>query len=226
MSISPTVRVFLITSAIVLIAAGALFYFFDFRNKGAAVSNTSSATTTTTLPDGSTITLPPGATVSEQDVTPPNYKTPIAFSSDVDASAQTSLNVQFAAAVATLDKTPNNFNAWMSIGVLRKIGGDYSGAAEDWEYVAAALPNNYIAFYDLGDLYVNTLKEYPKAETDFKQAIALKPDYIDAYRSLYTLYHYVYKNDASASAILDEGLKNNPGNSDLLALQAQLQAGN
>ena len=224
MRINSTARIFLITSAIVLVAAAAIFYFFDFKNRGGNASGASS-TTTAQLPDGSLVTLPPGAVVHEEDITAPDYKKPIAFSSDVDAGTQAALNTQFAAAVATLEKTPTDFNAWMNIGVLRKIAGDSAGAAADWEYVAAAFPSNYIAFYDLGDLYMNTLKEYSKAEADFKQVITLKPDYIDAYRSLYTLYRYIYKNDASTSAILAEGLKNNPGNSDLLALQAQLQAG-
>ena len=51
--------------------------------------------------------------------------------------------------------------------------------------------------------------------------ISLKPDYIDAYTSLATIYHYRQNDPASAAAVLALGLKNNPGNPQLIAAQKQ-----
>ena len=83
---------------------------------------------------------------------------------------------------------------------------------------------NYIAYGDLGDLYMNFDVNYPKAEANYKAAIAIKPTVIDYYRDLYTLYTSFYKTGTSAAAdIVALGLKNNPNNPDLLQLQAQLK---
>jgi tetratricopeptide (TPR) repeat protein len=110
-------------------------------------------------------------------------------------------------------------------GINDKNAGNYKGAATIWETVA--LSNTYVSFMayaDLADLYMNFIKDYPQAEIDLEAVIALKPDYIDAYRNLYSLYTvYGYKAGTSAAAdILAQGLKANPGNQDLLNLQAQL----
>jgi hypothetical protein len=39
------------------------------------------------------------------------------------------------------------------------------------------------------------------------------------------MYHFTLKDDAKAAAILADGLKANPGNTYLLSLQSDLQAG-
>ena len=117
--------------------------------------------------------------------------------------------------------------ALLAQGQTKKNAGDYRGAATIWESVA--LSNtfvSFIAYANLADLYTNFIKDYPQAEVDLKNVISIKPDYIDAYRNLYMLYTvYGYKAGTSAAAdILAQGLKANPGNQDLLNMQAQLNA--
>ncbi len=85
---------------------------------------------------------------------------------------------------------------------------------------------HYVALGNLGDLYMNFIKDYLKAEQYYIRAIALKPDVISYYADMYRLYHYLYKVGTGADAkILAQGLEANPGNKDLLELQNELKTG-
>ena len=135
----------------------------------------------------------------------------------------TGRTLQGGASQATTDQE----YALLAQGQTKKNAGDYRGAATIWESVALSHTFvSFIAYANLADLYMNFIRDYPQAEVDLNQVIALKPDYIDAYRNLYSLYTvYGYKAGTSAAAdILAQGLKNNPNNQDLLNLQAQLNA--
>ena len=155
----------------------------------------------------------------------PNFNQPLVFSTSMSPEAKKASQDQFAILTATLAKDPTDLSAWLSLGALHKISGNYNAAQRIWEFVAATNPKDYVAFNNLGDLHMNFLKNYPKAEQNFRTVIALSPSYIDSYRNLYTLYRYLYKTNTSAAAdILTEGLKNNPDNPDLLQLQIELRA--
>ncbi len=155
----------------------------------------------------------------------PDPTKPLVFSTPMSPDIQKAYQDQFAAVAATLTNDPTNLSAWVSLGTFHKIAGNYREAQKIWEFVVATDPKNYIAFNNLGDLYMNFLKDYPKAEKNFRAVVTLDPSYIDTYRNLYTLYRYLYKTNTSAAAdILKEGLKNNPNNSDLLQLEAELKA--
>jgi tetratricopeptide (TPR) repeat protein len=150
---------------------------------------------------------------------------PIVIVATLDPAAAAAIKSKIEAVVSQLKQDSQQLKLWLQLGTYRKMAGDYAGAAEAWDYVAAAAPSNYIAFNNLGDLYMNFTKDYPKAETNFLAVITRKPEYIDSYRNLYTLYHYLYKtNTSAASDILKEGLKINPNDPDLLRLQAELNA--
>ena len=192
-------------------------------------TNTSPTSSSTVLGNGVSISVPAGATVtiipSGSSVTAPSLTTSIIISSPLSLDAQILLRNKENAVIAVLQKDPNNVAAWLDLAIDRKIGGDYSGAAAIWKYLTKTAPTSvaYIAYGNLGGLYADYLKDYPTAEADYKQAIALSPHTIDYYRELYTIYKYVYKTNTTAAAdILVQGIKANPGNPDLLALQAQM----
>ncbi len=228
---SPAVRNLLLTIAVLVLLGGGIYMYFHRASNNSSTPLTAS-TTTQTLPDGTVITgLPPGATVTEvseeQSTAPkaPDYTKPIIFSPSLDANLSATIRVQFEEVKSMLAKKPTDFDAWIRLGTLHKLAGDYQGAAVYWEYVSKLYPKNVVTFSNLGDLYMNFLKEYPKAELNYKTVIKLKPDYIDSYRNLYSLYRYLYKTNTSAAAdILTEGLTNNPNNAELLQLQAELKA--
>ena len=188
----------------------------------------SASTTQVSLGNGVTASLPAGATITEVNtqVPPPSLTGSINISSSLPADEQTNLRTQEQTIITELKAAPTRTDLWLQLGVDRKIASDYAGAIAAWNYVAAAGSNtvNYIAYGNLGDLYMNFDVNYPKAETKYKAAIAIKPTVIDYYRNLYTLYTSFYKTGTSAAAdIVAQGLKANPNNPDLLQLQAQLQ---
>ncbi len=170
---------------------------------------------------------PRTVTVGNKTLPTPSLTALMIISDTLSPEVQKILRNKEAEVIAQLKATPNRSDLWLDLGIYRKIAMDYKGAEEVWSYIAVAgsVETNYIAYGNLGDLYMNFLKNYPKAESSYKSAIALKPDVIDYYRNLYTLYRYAYKTDTtSASDILTQGLKANPSNPDLLQLQSQLQS--
>ena len=78
-------------------------------------------------------------------------------------------------------RQPEYATAWLQVGLLKKVIGDYVGAGDAWNYVALIRPNEEVAFRNLADLYWRYLSDYQKAEYNFKKAISIKPDDISAY---------------------------------------------
>jgi len=221
-----------IGAAIVLAAA---FFFLGPHSALAPSQNATStgtqtgSTTQVSLGNGVVANIPAGATVTEVNtqVPPPSLTGSINISSSLPADAQAALRTQEQTLITELKAAPTRTDLWLQLGMDRKIGGDYAGAIAAWNYVAAAGSNavNYIAYGNLGDLYMNFDVNYPKAEANYKAAIAINPQVIDYYRDLYTLYTSFYKTGTTAAAsIIAQGLKANPNNPDLLQLQAQQSA--
>jgi tetratricopeptide (TPR) repeat protein len=203
---------------LVVLAGGA--YFFFVRS---VVAPATSPTATSTPSTDATFTPTSGTNTAPTLVTP-DYKKPIAFSSSISPEIRTELNASLATAQALLDKNRLDLKAWLNLGTLHKIGGDYKAAEEVWKFVTDIVPKNVAAYSNLGDLYQNFLKDYPKAETNYLKTIELEPTNINAYSSLYTLYRFMIKDTPKAAAILQKGLKANPGDAYLLSLQADLKS--
>jgi tetratricopeptide (TPR) repeat protein len=200
----------LVSFAILIVLAGA-FYFLFFKPHTPAATQNPQGTASSTA-----------ATSTATAVVTPDYKKPIAFSDKITPEIRADLNKGLAVVQARIDKNKLDLEAWITLGTLYKMGDDYTGAAQAWQFVvdtfAASGP-----YYNLGDLYQNFFKDYPKAEGYYRNAIKYGPKNIQAYMSLYTLYHYQYKIGTGADkAILEEGLKNNPNDAQLLELQKEL----
>lgn len=152
----------------------------------------------------------------------PNLNRPLTFLSDLSPEVKKILADNTKRLTDILKSDSSNFNAWLDLGSYRKQSGDYEGAREAWEYATVLAPESYVPWNNLGDLYAHYLKDFSKAEQNFKKSIALKPDYIGGYRALYELYRYSYKEKANlATQILKEGLAKNPQSTDLMVLLAQ-----
>lgn len=206
-------------------------------NKATAPSPTASSTgmgtTTVDLGNGQFITLPPGATLHEEGttsaaagVTPPSLNGAMVINQSLASDVQAALRTNEQTLIAQLKAAPTRIDLWLKLGAYRKIAGDYEGAQTAWQYVINSGPSNiaYIAYGNLAELNLDLLKNYPKAEADYKTAISLNPSVIDYYRQLFLMYTGLYKNDPKAAAdIVAQGLKANPNNPDLLQMQAQLK---
>lgn len=153
---------------------------------------------------------------------PPNFNREIKFISGTTAEVKSAVLANVAELTARLKKNPSDFDALLNLGALYKIAGDYEGARLVWEYASAISPANYSSFANLGNLYHNYFKDYPKAETNYLKAIANEKTYIDGYRSLHELYRYSYAvKAAQAPKILEQGIAANPKAVDLMIVLAQ-----
>ena len=173
---NPAIRTLLITcAALALIAAGA--YAYINRAPGGQPSSTGS-TTTQTLSDGTVITVPAGATVTEENapvsqIVAPNYRKPIIYDGSVSADVRAAIEAQFDKAKKLLATNPNDFNAWLNIAILHKMAGDYRGAEAIWLYATKQWSTSPVAYSNLGDLYQNFLKDSAKAKFYSDQAAQL-----------------------------------------------------
>lgn len=219
--------------AIAILLIGGIFL-INKKSGGAGSVSTSTPTTTAStttihLGNGVSVTGAAGSieAVPTSTVQPPALSTNIIIASNttLPPDAQTVLKSDETALISQIKKDPTRVDLWLKLGVYRKMAGDYAGAIVAWNYVAAAAPSSasYVAYGNLGDLYMNFQVNYPKAEANYKAAITIKPTVIDYYKDLYILYTSFYKtNQGQANAVVAQGLKANPGNADLLQLQSQL----
>ncbi len=119
--------------------------------------------------------------------------------------------------------TGDDMNRLIQKGTDYKKAGDYANAAKTWESVSSMWPQNIISFNNLGDLYMNYLKDYPKAEKNYLQHITNRSDDPNAYRTLFELYTTTsYKPSSTAAEdILKKGIANNTQAYDLNILLAR-----
>lgn len=208
----------------VIILIGAAFYFTQPHAALAPAGDTASTTPSETASSSVSGSGNTGG-VAKVSVAQPSMG-PLQFdpSLNLDSSAQAQLSTQLQAIKTEIGKNPLELRAWINLGSVYKLGGDYKDAETAWEYVLSVTPKDVTANYNLGDLYQNYLKDYPNAEQSYLTVIERKPDDIETYVNLYTMYRYQWpKSDAKAAAILAQGLKANPGNQRLLNLQQELQ---
>lgn len=212
---------------VVVLAGAGLYYATKGGSRSLTEPNDNASTTVRILPDG-TIVAPEGYTVEElpteggASIPAPNYKAALKFDASVSAEVRAALNAQLTSIQSEIAARPHDFTSWIRLGGLRKMAGDYAGAAEIWAYSSKMWPQETVSFSNLGDLYMNFLKDYPKAEANYKQVIALNPKAVDAYANLFFLYRDLYKQGTGAdTAIVNQGLAANPGNPTLQSLKAQ-----
>lgn len=143
----------------------------------------------------------------------PDLNKPINITANLPEDAKKIAQEKIEKLSSELKQNPNLFENWLVLGIYRKIIGDFEGAKECWEYVAALNPKSSTPFNNLGDLYAYYLKDYKKAEENFLIAIKNGPDQIYIYRSLYDFYRYVIKDDVKAKKTLEQGIATNPDTS-------------
>ncbi|MSR70542.1 tetratricopeptide repeat protein [Candidatus Kaiserbacteria bacterium] len=106
--------------------------------------------------------------------TPAPVIRPVVISADLSAEARTAITAHYAEYKKTLAKDPQDFNTWLDLAVLYKIGGDYRGAEAIWLYATKVWPTSAVPFGNLGDLYQNFLKDPAKAKLYYDQAAKLQ----------------------------------------------------
>jgi tetratricopeptide (TPR) repeat protein len=87
---------------------------------------------------------------------------------------------------------------------VQKNAGNYAGAIATLNKAAALSPNDVVVNNNLGDIYMNFARDYPKAEASYKKVIAADSHYLDSYRHLFELYtttSYKPTNTAAADIV-------------------------
>lgn len=130
---------------------------------------------------------------------------------------------QFNQLTKILQANPDDFDALMSLGMVKKYIGDYQGAEELWVKAGQIEPKNSTSFGDLADLYVNFLHDYDKAKVAYDTAMTNSvkdPFYPNFVRNAFYFYRDYIKDNTQAEQVLLTGLKNKPGSLDIMVLLA------
>lgn len=169
--------------AVAVVALAAAFFIFTGARSSAPASTsdtTSASTTEESLDDliksgrvKISVATTSGATQPTKPAPSLNYS--LKISPDLSADAVVALKTQLTDMTAALKKDPQSFDAWMRMGVLAKIAGDYQRALEVWSYAAYLQPKSVQPYADMGDLYANYLNDIAKAEANYKIAIQNDP---------------------------------------------------
>lgn len=146
-------------------------------------------------------------------VTPPEIERDLVFPVGFDETAKGIIRNNVAQLVASLKENPDLLEAWSDLAVQYKIIEDYEGAAVIWEFLSTAAPQNTVSRVNLGHLYHYELKEYEKSEKNFKEAIEISKETVEAYLGLYELYRYSYQTGtAKAEMVLLDAMTAAPEN--------------
>ena len=153
----------------------------------------------------------------------PDFKSSLVCASSINTSQCAQLQSQAAAMSAQLTKTPEDWSLWLGLGIARKTAGDYQGAISAWHYLTVLYPTDATAFSNLGDLYLNYLKDYSASVSNYKIAIKNNPTNLDAYKNIFQVYTTTtYTGGVGAAAdILKQGIMSNPKAVDLQVILAR-----
>ena len=152
----------------------------------------------------------------------PDLSLPVTNYSRLDEVAFKTVSQNMAKIISELKNNPNNELGWLNLGVYRKMLGDYAGAVQILDYIVVSWPSDYAPYNNLADLYQFYIKNYPLAEKNWLKVIELKPDYLQAYENLHSLYKDLYQEkQAQSLPILLQGLKANPQSIDLMVFIAR-----
>lgn len=178
----------------------------------------STISTTTQVGDYLIEPIPTAATLP----TPPSLNRTVPETPGMDVAVRNTIILKLSETVATLKADSSSFDAWLTLGTLRQALGDYVGAAEAWVYATKLSPHIGVAYANLGNLYANYIKDYPKAEANYLKGIQNDPRAVNTYRNLFELYVYSYKTDTSAAEdLLKTGIEKLPKALDLKVLLAR-----
>ncbi len=208
-------RIYIVWGVAALVLAGAMYLIIrDFSDFSPMPSVTDTGTTT-----------PNGTETGESPNVKPNHPSldrPITFPAGTSAESRLLLGNKLKELIQVLNNSPSHYDSWIDLGIYRKEIEDYEGARQAWEYATKLNPTNSVAHGNLGNLYGYYLKDSTRAETSLRSAIQQSPSEPYYYVQTYLFYIDVVKDSAKALAVIEEGLRALPGDSQLSAILAEL----
>jgi len=173
---------------ILLIVAGAIFYFWSTREDG------SLPTPEETAEELFNITSP--ADFNEYELSRFNEK------------------LEDLKKMYEQDKEDTNF--WLGLGNLRNFVRDYRGAIAAYQKCLEINPLNIVANINIADIYEKKLEDFSQAEEYYKRAIDNQFNNPDLYNRLGRLYYLKMERPAEAEKTFLEGLQKADNYPDLL----------
>jgi|GEM_PF-460597 len=152
-------------------------------------------------------------------ISAPDFNRPITIPDYYPKDAAQIVATKIADAIIALEKDSESFENWLTLGNLRNQTEDYEGAAEIYEYLTKTKSDSSIPYTNLGNIYHYHLKNFPKAEENYKTAIEKSPENESAYVELHALYKNVYKTETTlAEDTLLSGLVQKPNSINFMLL--------
>jgi hypothetical protein len=167
------------------------------------------------IPVDTSLSLP-----KKEEVPHPSLESKVTLPANFPKDAGAIIENNIKTITTQLKVNPDSFESWMNLAQQYKIIEQYKLARDVWEYLTKVY-GSATPFVNLGNLYSLNLKDFPKAESNYKSAIQIDPREIGSYTGLHELYRYSYKTDTNlAEQALLDGLKALPNNVDLLVTLA------
>jgi tetratricopeptide (TPR) repeat protein len=158
----------------------------------------------------------------KMDAAAPSLTRPVIIPASFSPEDASTTRVSIGKLIDAIKQNPENGALWAELGLKRKGIEDYQGAKEAYEYALKFLPSSPLLADNLGVIFADYLKDYPKAEQYYRLALSWdsKTDY--RYLRLFDFYTYSLKDRSKAKAILEEGLREIPGHQGFQSLLEEM----
>ncbi|XKT74551.1 MAG: tetratricopeptide repeat protein [Patescibacteria group bacterium UBA2163] len=205
----------IIGSLIIIVGVGGFFVYSQFF-ADEEVKKTEEHNTNVVLDVEENSTSTPGYSIEvlskDEDILP-SLSRSVQFSANIPEDVREIIKTKVVTAQENLREDPNSGADWLELGLLYHAANDYEGSREVWEFLTKVLPNDTVAFDNLGKLYHYDLKDYPKSEEYFRKSMSIDPNSLTPYLELHNLYRYSYKTETTAAVdILEDAMAAFPEN--------------
>lgn len=175
---------FAVTLAVLALLLGGGWFYFNSQNGSSPDGQTTGNDIEVDADGNVQVTEVP----IDNPTTPPPTIAKLSFAEGVPPDVQAALKIQYDTFTSQLKKEPTRVDIWLKLGLTFKLAGQYKEAETAWRYVAEASPESidYVAWGNLGDLYLNFTHEYAKAEAAYRQALKGAPENADYQSGLAT----------------------------------------
>lgn len=133
----------------------------------------------------------------------------------LDDATMKEYEYRIAGTKALYEENPNIWEAWIAIGNLKSLLGDYTGAIAAYQKSIELQGNNVLGYRNIAEVYNTHLKDYEKAASYYR--LALNNNFLDSdlYIALAQVYDLGLKQDAKAEQVYLEGLGKTQGHPDI-----------
>ena len=219
MKLTRTHIVTIIILTLIIIGGGAFFFFPHAATAPVAVSTNTATTSDISTSDTSGVVHKNGYTIEQVPINildeMPNPSRTIQFGASVPTEIRAVLSAHVTEIAAAIKKDPTNAGNWFDLAIQYHTADDFDGARAVWEGLVKLLPKDTVSLGNLGRLYEFDLHDFAKAESYFKQALAVAPKETTFYIELHELYAHSYKVGTGANiAIAKQGVAMFPNSTD------------